>query len=371
MAKRKTNDYGMGAKVVGRPVRAPSLPYEPRSPRHYNPGIGLIGCGGISVQHLRAYKKAGFRVLAVCDRKVERAFQRQKEFYPKAAVYADYKQVLARDDIEVVDIATHPGQRQKIIESSILAGKHVLSQKPFTTDLSFGRRMVKLAAKRKVKLAVNTNGRWAPHFSYIRHVIRKGLIGDVLSVQCTVSWNHNWVAGTEFNRVRHIILYDFGIHWFDLLTCFFGRRSARRVFASFARSRGQKANPPLLGQALIEYDHGQAVLAFNGDTKIGAEDRTYIVGSAGAVFSGGPDLASQKVTLQWYRGVASPKLKGHWFPDGFRGTMGELLCAIEEDREPENNALSHMRGLELCFAAVASAESHRPFKPGSVRRMPS
>ena len=40
---------------------------------------------------------------------------------------------------------------------------------------------------------------------------------------------------------------------------------------------------------------------------------------------------------------ASPALKGDWFPDGFHGTMGELLCAIEEDREPINSARENLQ----------------------------
>ena len=47
-------------------------------------------------------------------------------------------------------------------------------------------------------------------------------------------------------------------------------------------------------------------------------------------------------------------------------TMGELLCAIEEDREPENSARENLRSLELCFAALASADSGQPVKPGDV-----
>jgi hypothetical protein len=46
------------------------------------------------------------------------------------------------------------------------------------------------------------------------------------------------------------------------------------------------------------------------------------------------------------------------------------LCAIEENRTSTINARNNLRSLELCFAAVASAESGMPVAPGSVRRMP-
>ena len=46
--------------------------------------------------------------------------------------------------------------------------------------------------------------------------------------------------------------------------------------------------------------------------------------------------------------------------------MGELLCAIEEDRQPSNSAAHNLKSLELCFAAVASADKGEPVKPGDV-----
>ncbi len=68
--------------------------------------------------------------------------------------------------------------------------------------------------------------------------------------------------------------------------------------------------------------------------------------------------------------VVQPTLVGKWFPDGFHGTMGELLCSIEENRTPTIDAARNLQSLALCFAAVASAESHQPVVPGSVCKMP-
>ena len=99
--------------------------------------------------------------------------------------------------------------------------------------------------------------------------------------------------------------------------------------------------------------------------------RGYVAGSRGTALSTGPDLKRQTITLYTSEGHATPKLHGCWFPDGFHGTMGELLSAIEEDREPTHSARNNLRTLELCFAAVASAERHQPVIPGTVRTMPS
>ena len=48
-------------------IAAPQLPYRPRDPKRFRPGIAIVGCGGISKWHLRAYKNAGYHVVAFCD----------------------------------------------------------------------------------------------------------------------------------------------------------------------------------------------------------------------------------------------------------------------------------------------------------------
>ncbi len=352
-------------------VAAPKLPYRPRAPKAYRPNIGMIACGGIARHHLQEYRKAGYSVTALCDVKVGRARALKKEIFPEASVCVDYQKVLDRDDIDVVDIAAHPEDRVAIIEDALNAGKHVLSQKPFVLDLAVGRRLVKLADQRGVRLAVNQNGRWAPHFSYMREAISAGLIGDVSAVHMNVHWDHTWVEGTPFEHVHHLVLYDFAIHWFDILTCLMGHQKPLRVYASLARTSTQQIEPPLLAQAIVEYEHAQATLVFDAETRYGQQDTTFVVGTEGTLSSTGPDLKKQTVTLTTAAGAAKPRLVGCWFDDGFHGTMSELLCAIEENREPTNSARDNLRSLELCFAAVASAERHRPVVPGSVRKMPS
>ncbi len=369
MAKSQSKTRGARPNTPER-ATAPKLPYQPQLPKQYRPGIGVIACGGITGDHLKSYRKAGLRVVALCDVDRARAEQRRDEFYPQAAVHRDYREVLAREDVEVADLAAHPHQRVEMLQAALEAGKHVLSQKPFVLDLDFGARMADLADAQGVKLAVNQNARWAPHYSYVRQAIHAGLLGELSAAHLAVHWDHTWVAGTPFDEVKHLILYDFAIHWFDLLTCFFGERRPLRVYASIARTHGQQVKPAMLGQALIEYAGAQATLAFDADTRFGPLDETYVTGERGTIRSTGASLHKQKVTLYTAEGAARPRLAGRWFPDAFRGTMGELLRAVEEDREPENSARSNLRSLALCFAAVASAERHAPVVPGEVTRMP-
>jgi len=362
--KTSAGSYGLSTAGADGAVAAPTLAYRPPRPRHYRPKIALIGCGGISEYHLRAYAAMGLEVVALCDRDAARAEKRRAEFFPNAQVFSDSEKLLRLTAVEVVDIALHPAHRVEVIEAALRARKHVLSQKPFVLDLEVGARLAELADAHDVKLAVNQNGRWAPHFSYLAAAVQAGVIGEVASVDFTVQWDHTWTAGTTFEDIPHLVLLDFGIHWFDLAARFTAGRKPERLWASVARTNSQKMKPPMLGHVAIDYPGAQVRINFNGHVQHGQEDRTVICGSRGTLRSFGPSLSEQTVVLHRPEGRSSPQLEGTWFTSGFQGAMGELLCAIEDNREPSHGARNNLESLALCFAALAGADSGRPVRPG-------
>lgn len=368
MSKR---NYSLAEQSAARLDQAPDLPYRPPQPKRYLPRIGLIGCGGITPSHLDAYRSAGWEVVAMCSLRGKSARQRRNEFFPNAKIEPDYQSLLRRPDIDVVDIALHPEERATVIADALSAGKHVLSQKPFVLDLNVGRRLVALAEKRGRKLAVNQNGRWAPYFSYTAQAIRAGLLGEVQTVAMNLNWDHTWIKGTPYEAVHHVVLYDFAIHWFDAAALFFAGRKPLRVFAANELAPSQRLKPPLIASAVVQFEGGTATLSFDAHSRFGPEETLAVTGSAGTIHARGPICAAHDLTLHTAVGWAKPKLEGKWFNDGFRGAMGELLCAIEEDREPSNSARQNLASLALCFAAVKSAGTGRAQVPGAVRRLPT
>jgi predicted dehydrogenase len=367
MSEPDADSYALKSAALA-DVPAPDLPFEPPLPRAYRPRIGVIGAGGIVSAHLDAYRSAGWEVAAICNRTRAKAEAKAAEFAPKARVTDRWQDVLDDPAIDVVDITPHPADRLPILEAALKAGKHVLSQKPFVLDLDEGRRLVDLARAQGVKLAVNQNGRWSPHMAWMRAAVRAGLVGEVTSLHCTIHWNHGWIAGTPFERIEDLILYDFGIHWFDFAQSILGPRT-ESVFAMAGTAPGQTARAPLTAQALIRLDRGQASLVFDGATPFGPRDATVITGTMGTLTSDGPDLGRQQVTLTTAEGRARPVLRGTWFNDGFRGAMGALLVAIEDDREPENGAEENLASLALAFAAIRSRRTGAEVPVGAARRL--
>lgn len=364
-----TETYALKADELPE-TAAPELPYRPPSPKSYQPRIGMIGTGGISASHLDAYRTAGWEVAALWNRTRAKAEAKAGEFCPTARIEDKWQTLLDDPTIDVIDVTLHPEHRLPVIKAALRAGKHVLSQKPFVTDLDDGDELVRMADDHGVRIAVNQNGRWAPHKAYMREAVRAGLIGEVISAHVSIHWDHGWTAGTPFDEIADLVLYDFGVHWFDFVASLVGTR-ATSVFAAASHAANQSNRVPLLAQAMIRLDGGQASLVFDGGIPNGPRDTTYVGGTEGTIVSTGPDLGTQSIVMSTKEGVARPDLEGTWFNDGFRGAMGELLCAVEEDREPLNSARGNLRSLAMAFAAVCSRIEGREVEIGASRRLES
>ena len=359
-------NYALESGDAGREIPAPDLPYRPRFPEGTPLKIGLIGCGGISAQHLLAYRNAGLEVVALGSRNRDNAEARRKEFFPNARVFTDPAELLDMKEIDVVDLTLHPDVRAPWMEAALRADKHVLSQKPFVLNLDTGESLVRLAEQRKRLLAVNQNGRWAPYVRYAQLAIDAGLIGDVQSVTVNVCWDHGWVAGTPFERIHHLLLYDFAVHWVDM-TCCFMARPARTAHALLAKSPGQRVAPPMIASAQLAFDDGLASLHFDGATKARPFESIQILGTEGRISATGKPVEAHCLELVTAEGTARPHLEGQWMPDGFGGAMGELLCAISENRAPFHSAAHNLQSLEAVFALIASADEGRPVRVGEAR----
>ena len=356
------NNYGLSPEREISTIPAPLVQYLPPKPKNYNPKIAVIGTGGISDYHLKAYQKCGFQVVALANRTEEKAKSLRDKYFPEASVHKDFQEILTVDEIEVIDVTPHPSDRLPILYDCLNAGKHVLSQKPFVLDLEEGKKLADLADRNKRRIAVNQNGRWAPHFSYIRNAIAQGIIGEVTSIDFSLQWDQTWIKGIPtFEKMDNLILFDFAIHWFDITACIMKNQNPEKIYASTVRHSKQSYRPPALASVIIDYPKTQVSMSFNAHCTQGEEDTTTVVGTKGTLRSRGSGLNDQSILEVHLReGSVKIPLKGCWFESGFQGAMSELLCAIEEDRDPYHSARNNLRSLELCFAANESAELGKP-----------
>jgi predicted dehydrogenase len=323
------------------------------------PGIGIIGCGRIvRNQHLPAYVKHKLNVVGVTDPSAD-ATRAVAEKFGITRAYKDADELLADPAIAIVDVPVHPHIRGPIMRKAIAAGKHVLAQKPLCNDVREAAEIVALAKRAGVKIAVNQNGRWSPPWRTASRLIQQGAIGEVMSVNHLFDLNVSWIVGGPFEKgCENFIIYDYSIHWIDITRVWLAGKTFSRVRAQSWRTPNQPSESVQDWACLIELqctDGSRHAMNCVGCSQSDVKSHPFwIHGTRGAIR--GSVEANDHVELDVGGNVTRFKLNGKWFPDGFAGSMGELICAIEANREPENSGENNLLSLQL---TAASLESHR------------
>jgi predicted dehydrogenase len=334
------------------------LPAHPASPTH---GIGIIGAGGI-VQHghLPAYRKAGFPVAGIASRTAE-SVARTADAWGIDARFTDWRALLDLPEVSVVDV-TYPfdEERLEIVFEAAARGKHLLMQKPLAHSREAAAEMVRIAAEAGVKLAVNQNARWCPQYRAAWQAIHEGWVGDVYFVMHEMQNTQDsqaWFTARWYARQPRFQLLEYAIHHLDLMRFWTGQEPSR-VTASVGRKPTQHSVGEMLVSVTLEFPgHALAVVVENNASHPHATPRSRfrIEGTKGML--SGEAMGDPHLTLVSDRLSApvTPDLPGAWFPDAFIGTMGDLLLAIDEDRDPHCSGADNLKTLEIVFKAYESA----------------
>jgi predicted dehydrogenase len=337
--------------------------YRPRLPD--NPqrfGIGFIGCGSVVRKwQLPHYRANGLRIVGLWDRDktaIESVLQQHTELH----AYESLDALLDDPAIAVVDIATTVTGRADLIRKALVAGKHVLAQKPLccdTKELNSIREAV--AAAPDVRLAVNFNGRWAPPWRVATALVHAGAIGDVVAITHLHDFSMNWLPDIERHGSPLFLLFDYMIHWVDISLTWSGARHSLRVSADVATRRvgGDVGLVSQVGWLNFTSDDGLSVTIRSVAAARRYTGHPFLVHGTTGTLRGAVDapVGGDYVEIDNGSLVERPTLEGNWFPDGFVGSMGELLLAVEEEREPEHGFRSGARTQTVILAACRSAEA--------------
>src|SRR4051794_20063083 len=147
----------------------------------------VIGAAGIvaRLRHIPAFveaEKLGLaEIVAICD-PVLGALDAAGDQFDITDRYLDYRDVLARDDIDVVTIAPPTSSHGRITIATLQAGKHVLCEKPLALTLESARRMATAARESGRVTSVNYRYRWVPAARYLKELVETGEVGDTRQI---------------------------------------------------------------------------------------------------------------------------------------------------------------------------------------------
>ncbi len=338
----------------GIPDHRPRFPRRPRA-------VGIVGAGAIARSaHLPAYRDWGLPVVAVASRTRADAEALAADF-GIGTVHDTVDALLADPHVEVVDLATGPSGRVELIAAAVAAGKHVLAQKPLVSDPADLPRLLEVledARARGIRVAVNQNARWAPAWRLASLLIREGRIGDVVGVTHLHDKPLPPLMGTPFDDVPHMLLNDYLVHWVDITRCWLEGARVVEVAARDHRVPDQPsaARNPWGADLRMQMSTGaSASIRIVGSARTQTGGCPFWIHGTQGTLRGSILLGSDRLVLERDGESTEFALEGQWFTDGFAGAMGELQCAIDEGREPENSADHVVATVRITFAAVESA----------------
>lgn len=354
------------------PDHRPQLPADPA----LRGGVAILGAGTIAQSaHLPAYEQHGIGVVGVWSRSPATTAGLSDRLPSAGRVYASAEELLADPEVRIVDIATPATGRLAWIERAVDAGKHVLAQKPLTTDpadLDALPALLDRARGRGLRVAVNQNGRWAPAWRLATLLLRQGAIGEVVGVTHLHDKPLPPLIGTPFDDLDHMLVTDYLMHWIDITRTWLDPARVLSAQATDSRVPGQpaEARNPWSATIGLSCDTGAtATLRIVGDVRAADPSCPFWIHGTEGTLRGSVLVGSDRLALDRDGEVHDLGLHGQWFVDGFAGTMGELMCAIAEDREPENSAAHAATSVRIMLAARDSADRQGAAVPvGGVDR---
>ena len=232
-------------------------------------------------------------------------------------------------------------------------------------SLEEARPIVAAAERAGVKLAVNQNGRWDPAIRACRELLDRGAFGQLITASVEMRtrqpWQEYWKDDEHYPR---LMLLGMSIHHLDQFRYLFGE--PLEITAHLTTYPGQPWAGESIALYVLRYESGLLATGFDDGfpwTRDWSEHyrieglEGIARGRIGWTDQGFSTLeyTSAQVPDAWIRPAFSRK----WFPDAFAATMGELLLAIEQDREPSISGRDNLSTLRLIEAGYRSAAERR------------
>jgi predicted dehydrogenase len=326
-------------------------------PRPTAIGAAVVGCGYWGPNLARNLSETPeFRLHALCDRDPAPLDALARK-HPHALTIADFDAVLADDAVEAVIIATPPRTHAPLAKRALLAGKHVLVEKPLATSLSDGRELAELAQTSGLTLMPGHTFIYSPAVNMVRTLIEDDVIGDI-----------HFVTSSRMNLGKYQsdgVVCDLAPHDLSILlywlkervvevsateSCVFREGVPETAFVTLTFASGTTANVQLSWLAprkvrqmiivgskrMVQYDDTAA------DEPVRVYDRGMDVGA--------PSNFGEHQLIYRTGDVVIPRVEAH---EPLRLELQDFACAIRTGREPRSNL---SLGLDI-VAAVEAAET--------------
>lgn len=332
--------------------------------------FGLIGYGRFGRLHAQAIAHTeGAELVAVAARSEESCAE-ARSAHPGAAVSADYRRLLERDDLDVIDVAVPTHLHFEIGGAVLESGRHLFLEKPMAATAEECRRLNELAEANDRLLAVGFKRRVAHLWKRVKELIDAGAVGRPQYAVFEL-WRRPYRQGSEGwrydpRRVGSWFLEE-AVHCFDKARWYLGERGEPTSVYAGANSRDPD-RPELQDNfsALLQFPEGTHAVITQSLSAWGHHHGLKLTGTAGAIratWTGARDSDEHPVSrLQHFDGdrvrdVELPPPTGELFE--LEQEMALMVRAVRDGAPLEADGRDGAWAVALCEAAGRSIETGR------------
>lgn len=326
--------------------------------------IGLIGAGrmGETLAHHLAFSIETADFCAIADANLEAARKLARHCRVTNA-YGDYREMLARDDLDAVVVATPTSTHTEIIKASAAAGKHIFTEKPLSLTLQGCDEAIAAVNTAGVKMHVGLMRRFDPAYLAAKKQIDQGAIGRPVMFKSV--GRDPWRTSLEYAQRQKSggLIADMAIHDFDVARWLMGSEVIR------AHSEGECLVFPELKE-VGDIDNAVVNLRFaNGavgnvdvsrNAIYGYDIRTEIIGSEGSLMIGA--LQHTPVLTLTRNNVSHDTIPGFMerFAEAYAAEIRDFVEAIETGRDVSVTGADARAATAIAVAATLSLDEGRP-----------
>jgi predicted dehydrogenase len=206
---------------------------------------GVVGIGFIGAVHVEALKRvAQAEVVAICDSSPG-AEAKVEQLGGISKWYASYDDMVKDPDIDSIHICTPNSMHFEQVKKALLAGKHVVCEKPLTTTVEEADELIRIAAEKGLVHSTNFNMRFYPLIFELRSMIASQELGEIYSINGSYEqdWlfydtDYSWRLETALSGSSRAVA-DIGSHWLDMMEFVTGEQvdAVMADFATFHKTR--------------------------------------------------------------------------------------------------------------------------------------
>ena len=340
--------------------------------------VAVIGLGDTGIIHANAYmSNPNATLYAVCDKdenslkrfvsgpwnwpdwlpKDDSSIRSNEPTYPVKKILTDYYEIAKDKQIDAVSICLPDPYHSSVAKVMLEGKKHVLVEKPMAGTIGDCEEMIKCALRAKVKLLVAHMWRFHPEVQFIKKIIEKGVIGQVVKTKGYAiyvrSAPNGWFLKKEFAIAGP--LFNIGVHAIDTVRFFLGDPVASKVYAKVDTKYG-KYDVDDLGVVFIEFLDGPISIIETGQNhpySDGEEASTQLFGIEGyaRVF---PTEVQYRIGDQW--GSFKPDINEfHISPKMFQEEINHFIDCILYDKKSIIDGEIAMENVKIIEAAYTSS----------------